>query len=489
MNLKNKQKNDLKCTKIVSTLGPASESKSSIKQLYEAGVDIFRLNFSHGTISEQEQRVEAIRFVTNNQAAILIDLPGPKIRIGEVEDGTILAKGTEFIITTRKVLGNREEVNVSYNGLPKDLNPGQQICLADGLINLKVKEIINNADIITEVINGGSITSGKGLNVPNAPLNLFFPTNYDIEIIKRAINFEPDFFGLSFVRRPKDIQIIRDLLHEKDADTALVAKIEHRDALSEFPNILSQSDAVMIARGDLGIEIPIEDIPIIQKELITQCRIANRPVIVATQVLSSMTYSPRPSRAEANDIANSILEGTDALMLSEETAIGNYPIDAVKIMDKIAKRIEYYMAKTQGISLPKLPDTIDPIENSIGSIATSSSDIAAIITGTRTGRTAKIVSKYRPPQPILATTPSIKVLKQLKLVWGVIPLLIPETESTDDFIYNSITQALESELITVKDKILIVAGSLFGKRAKTNFIQILQVEQALEAKSKLNKRY
>ena len=485
MNLKNEQKINLKRTKIISTLGPVTESKSLIKQLYEAGVDIFRLNFSHGTLNEHEQRIADIRLVTNDQAAILIDLPGPKIRIGEIEDGTVLRQGNKFIITTRNIHGNKEEVSVSYNGLPQDVSPGQQICLADGLITLKVKEIINNTDIITEVIDGGSISSGKGLNVPNAPLKLFFPTKNDIEIIKYAINLEPDFFGLSFVRRTKDIQIIRDLLQEKNVHTALIAKIEHRDALTEFPDILSQSDAVMIARGDLGIEIPIEDIPVIQKELITQCRNANRPVIVATQVLLSMVHSPRPSRAEANDIANSILEGTDALMLSEETAIGDYPIESVKYMNRIAKRTEYYMSKTQGISPPKLLDTIDPIENSINSIANSPSDIAAILTGTRTGRTARIVSKYRPSQPILATTPSSRIFKQLKLVWGVIPLLISETESTDDFIYNSITQALESDLITVRDKILIVAGSLFGKRAKTNFIQVLQVEQALEAKSKL----
>ncbi len=474
-------------TKIVATIGPVSDSPDKIQQLWQVGVDVFRLNFSHSTFKEHKKRIEIIREITNDQAGILIDLPGPKIRIGEVEPNTVLLNGTEFIITTRPVKGNSNQVSVTYKDLPKDASPGQHISLADGLIQLRIKEIVEDTDIICEVLHGGPLLSRKGLNAPDVPLNLYFPTEKDWKALEFSIELDPDFYALSFVRRKQDVARIRDFINSKYKKAALISKIEHRDGLRNFDEILRLSDGIMVARGDLGVEIPVEQVPIVQKELVAKCRAAARPVIVATQVLSSMTTSPRPTRAEANDVANAILDGADALMLSEETASGNYPVDSVMYMEKIARSIEKYLEKPIDRYSSEKPDVAELIGQSTA-LLSAKLDVAAIITATRTGRTSRYVAKYRPKLPILAATPDPKTFKQLNLVWGVYPLLIPVTTTTDELILTALKKSLESGFIVEDDKVLVIAGTILGSPAKTNFLQVLKVSDTLEIARALQER-
>ncbi len=466
-------------TKIVATLGPASDAPEKINQLWNAGVDVFRLNFSHGTFEEHAKRVEHIREVTDDQAAILIDLPGPKIRIGEVKENSFLLTGDEFIITTRPLKGDSKRVSVDYKDLPRDASPGQHLSLADGSIQLRIKEIVDETDIVCEVLHGGPLLSRKGLNAPDVPLNLFFPTENDWKALEFSINLDPDFYALSFVRRRQDVAKIREFVNSQYKKTALISKIEHRDGLRNFEEILKVSDGIMVARGDLGVEIPVEQVPIVQKDLVAKCRLAARPVIVATQVLSSMTTSPRPTRAEANDVANAILDGTDALMLSEETASGNHPLESVMYMEKIAKETENHLTTPFPQDHVSSQDVAELIGQSAALLA-DRLDVAAIITATRTGRTSRYVAKHRPRLPIIAATPDPKTYKQLKLVWGVFPILIPVTTATDDLILVALKQSLEAGFIVDDDKVLVIAGTILGSPSTTNFMQVLSVRDTLE---------
>ncbi|MHA1167158.1 MAG: pyruvate kinase [Candidatus Hodarchaeales archaeon] len=323
-------------TKIVCTIGPASSKVSIQKKMLKAGMDVCRINFSHGTLEFYEDLFKKIRSITETDLGILVDLPGPKIRIGEVDGKHVLHKGDKFVITTEEdIVGDNKRVSISHKTLHKETKRGHHLFINDGIVGLKVKKILKK-DITCEVIAGGEISSRKGVNCPDVPLSLYFPTEVDLKKLEQAMKLRPDYVAMSFIRRPEDIIPIRNILEEKYINIKLISKIEHRDAIKNFKQILALSDGIMVARGDLGIEIPTEQVPGVQKDIIRQCNIAGKPVITATQMLESMTYNARPTRAEASDVANAILDGTDAVMLSGETAVGNFPIKVIEIMDKIA---------------------------------------------------------------------------------------------------------------------------------------------------------
>ncbi len=480
-------------TKIVATIGPASNTKAVLTDLLEAGVDAFRLNFSHGTHDEHLKVYNLIREISPT-VAVLIDLSGPKFRIGLVEKPFNLKKGETIVLTTEEVVGSEQNkrFTVSHNKLPQEVKIGSKLYINDGLIGLNVSKIDKN-DIICEVFAEGLISSKKGINAPKLPLSLYFPTEKDIEDATFALdnfNPEPDFFGISFIRRPEDVQPIKQLLTKKYKKTKLIAKIEHQDALDQMDAILDACDGVMVARGDLGIEIPTEDVPIIQKELIRKANQIGKPVITATQMLESMTFNKRPTRAEAGDVSNAVLDGSDAVMLSGETASGNYPLDSVQYMDRIAKRAEQMAFKSNEKEFhfndANITNPMSISENLGFSAYTLSKNlpISAIIAITRTGSTAQIVAKFRPKAPILACTGVESTARQLQLVWGVEPILIPLITSTDELIYRSVVECFKLEYLDKNDQVLIIAGTLLGVPSKTNQIQVLKVENVLALESK-----
>ncbi|MHA2297635.1 MAG: pyruvate kinase [Candidatus Hodarchaeales archaeon] len=408
-------------TKIVCTLGPASSDIKSIKKMKKAGMDVCRINFSHGEASFYKKLFKNVRSVSETDLGILVDLPGPKIRIGEVDGKVELHRGDKFTITTKQgIIGDSERVSISHKTLHKEIKKGHHCYINDGIVGLRVKKVVSQ-EITCEVISEGEISSRKGVNCPDVPLSLYFPTKIDMEKLDLAIDLDPDFLALSFVRRPEDIVPIKERLKKDFLKISLISKIEHRDAITNFDSILAASSGIMVARGDLGIEIPTEQVPVVQKEIIRKCNVAGKPVITATQMLESMTYNARPTRAEASDVANAILDGTDAVMLSGETAVGQHPKKVIEVMDNIAnyneslvfdRAIEEYSVK-EVISIAE-------ILGQAATIASRRLDINAIIAITRSGSTPRLIAKYRPSKPIIAPTPYEVTARQLQLVWGVI---------------------------------------------------------------------
>ena len=480
-------------TKIVATIGPASNTKQALTDLIEKGVDVIRLNFSHGTHEDHLKVYNIVREISTS-IAVMVDLSGPKFRIGMVEKAFEAQKGDTVILTTDEVVGSEQtkRFTVSHDKLPQEVKTGSKLFINDGLVGLTVTSVKNN-DIICEVFAGGPISSKKGINAPNIPLSLYFPTPKDLDDAEFALDHfdpEPDFFAISFIRRPQDVKEIKELLDKKYKKTKLIAKIEHKDALNQIDEIMQVCDGVMVARGDLGIEVPTEDVPIIQKELIRKSNQIGKPVITATQMLESMTFNKRPTRAEAGDVSNAVLDGTDAVMLSGETASGHYPLDAVEYMDRIAKKAEDSVFKTDMTDIHfKDANIFNPIsisENLGFSALTLSNNfpISAIIAITRTGSTAQIVSKFKPKAPILACTGDERTARQLQMVWGVEPILIPVIRSTEELIFKSVITCYEQDFLEANDQVLIIAGSLLGVPSKTNQIQVLRVADVLALKAK-----
>ncbi|HZK37657.1 MAG TPA: pyruvate kinase, partial [Clostridia bacterium] len=416
----------MKKTKIVCTIGPASESKDVFRQLVINGLDVARLNFSHGDHEEHGQRINTIkevRWELNRPIAILLDTKGAEIRTGKFKDGEIeLVEGQNFIITTRDVLGDNTISNVSYDGLPEDVGVGDTILIDDGLVGLKVKKIVNDTDIECIVENGGAVSNHKGVNVPNVKLNLPAVTEKDKSDIKFGIEKDVDFIAASFIRKASDVLAIREILENSDVHhIQIISKIENQEGLDNIDEIIRVSDGIMIARGDLGVEIPTEEIPLAQKEIIKKCNRAGKPVITATQMLDSMMRNPRPTRAEVTDVANAIFDGTDAIMLSGETAIGKYPVGAVKIMSDIAKRTESaidYEELLGAKAVEKETLVTDAISYATCRIA-ADLGASAILTATSTGFTARMVSKFRPAVTIIAAVTDEHVRRRLSLSWGV----------------------------------------------------------------------
>ncbi len=469
-------------TKIVATLGPASSNPEMIGKLMDAGLNVARLNFSHlKDPSEMQARVDAIRQLSAEKGisvAILQDLQGPKIRAERFENGQVeLIPGRKFIITADDVMGTAERVSTTYKALPKDLEPGMDLLLDDGNLRLIVDSIQGN-DIHTTVVIGGILKDKKGINVPGANLSTPAVTEKDIEDIALGVQFGVDWVAMSFVRDRDDILLAKKYLQEAGSNAKLMAKIEKPSAVEPqtFAEILEVVDGIMVARGDLGVELEPERVPMIQKRLIAMSRAAGKPVITATQMLESMIDNPRPTRAEASDVANAILDGTDAVMLSAESASGKYPIEAVSMMDRIALNTESSEAYKTSITghLTALETTQDAVALAACEMA-DTIRAAAIVCFTATGSSLWRVSRNRPNSPILALTTSEKVRDQMMLSSNVTARQVPEIENTDHAVELAAKEALASGIAKKGDRIVVVAGTPFARAGTTNYIRVEQL--------------
>ncbi len=464
-------------TKIVCTIGPASQDLDKLKQLIEAGMNIARLNFSHGTHQEHQERIARIRQAANElgkTVSILLDTKGPEIRTGMLESGEVeLREGQPFILTTEEVLGDAHRVSVSYAGLVNELRPGDTVLLDDGLIGLEVVSI-QGAEIHCRVKNSGKLKDRKGVNVPGVAIGLPGITEKDAADIRFGVEQGIDFIAASFVRKPGDILEIHKILEQMNAEIPVIAKIESREGVQNLDAILEVADGLMVARGDLGVEIPVEEVPLLQKEMISKCNKAGKPVITATQMLDSMQRNPRPTRAETTDVANAILDGTDAVMLSGETAAGNYPVEAVRMMAKIAETTEKALDYRE-IFRKRSENGQNTITDLISqAVAGTALDlkVAAIIAPTESGYTARMISKYRPASPIVAVTYNEMTLRRLTLSWGVMPLLGEKAKSIDKMLNSAVERALEAGYISYGDLVVITAGVPVGQVGTTNMMKI-----------------
>lgn len=463
---------ELKKTKIVCTLGPASEKEEVLKELIKNGLNVCRMNFSHGSHEEHLGRINTVKKVReelNVPVAILLDTKGPEIRTGQfAEPEVLLEEGQTFTITMDDVVGNKEKCTVSYKDLAKDVVCGDTILIDDGLVGLRVKEI-NGNDIVCTVENSGIVKNHKGVNVPGVKINLPALTDKDISDIEFGISQGIDFIAASFVRKVSDVEAIREILNKNNANhIQIISKIENQEGLDNLDEIIKVSDGIMVARGDLGVEIPTEEIPLAQKLMIRKCNEAGKPVITATQMLDSMMRNPRPTRAEVTDVANAIFDGTDAIMLSGETAAGKYPIEAVKTMASVAKRAEKELIAKNVVSNKEMTVT-----NAIShATCTTALELkaSAILTCTSSGSTAKMVSRFRPSCPIIATTPNEDVMRRLALTWGVYPVKTVVTSNTDEMIDNAIKVSKEANLVNAGETVVVTAG--IGGEGTTNLIKV-----------------
>ncbi|MDI3257626.1 MAG: pyruvate kinase [Kyrpidia sp.] len=462
-------------TKIVCTIGPASESTDTLEALIRAGMDVARLNFSHGSHEEHARRIARIREASarvGKRVALMLDIKGPKIRTGPIRGGQVdLVDGAQVILTAEPVEGTAERVSISYPGLPEDVSPGSVIRIDDGLIGLEVTAV-RGKDIVCRVTNGGILRDRKGINAPGVKLRLPGVTEKDIGDIRFGIAQEIDMIAASFVRKAADVLEIRRLLEEAGATLDIIAKIETQEALDALEEIVEVADGLMVARGDLGVEIPAEEVPLWQKRMIELCNRVGKPVITATQMLDSMQRNPRPTRAEASDVANAIFDGTDAIMLSGETAAGKYPVESVRTMARIAERAEEALWAFRPTQARKPQGTVtDAISHAVASLA-NDLKAAAVITSTQSGQTARRVSKYRPRCPIVAVTPREEVARRLSLCWGVHPTVGSMTESTDEMLEVAIDAALETGIVKHGDLVVITAGVPVGRPGTTNLLKV-----------------
>ena len=476
--------NSMKKTKIVCTLGPSSEKEEILKELVKNGLNVCRFNFSHGSHEEQKARLDVakkVREELKKPIALLLDTKGPEIRTGNFADPEVLLEeGQKFTITMRDIIGTKEICTVSYKGLADDVKPGDRILIDDGLVGLRVDEV-SNGDILCTVENSGIVKNHKGVNVPGVKINLPALTPKDIEDIEFGIREDMDYIAASFVRKATDVLEIREVLEKYNAtDIQIISKIENQEGVENIDEILKVSDGIMVARGDLGVEIPTEEIPIVQKMIIKKCNELGKPVITATQMLDSMIRNPRPTRAEVTDVANSIYDGTDAIMLSGETAAGKYPIEAVKTMAKIAKRTEETLNYNEILKDRKITEltVTDAISHATCTTAVDL-NATAIITSTSSGHTARMVSKFRPQCAIIATTDDEKVMRKLALSWGVYPVKSAQAGNTDEVIDNSIKAAREAEFIKNGELVVITAGVPVGVTGTTNLIKVHVISEEI----------
>ena len=462
-------------TKIVATIGPATQSEEIITDLIKAGVTTFRLNFSHGDHKDHQERIKTIRKVSEKldlDIGILQDLQGPKIRLGRFKDGPVkVKKGDKFSLTSNEVECTKSIANVTYNKLAEEVTSGKRILLDDGKIEMIVENVdIGNNLLECKVTVGGVLSNNKGVNFPDVQLSVKALTDKDIEDLEFGLTAGVDWIALSFVRNPSDINEIKNLINKNGHSIPVVAKIEKFEAIDQIDSILPLCDGVMVARGDLGVEMPAEEVPLLQKELIRKANTLGIPIITATQMLDSMASNPRPTRAEVSDVANAILDGTDAVMLSNETAVGDYPVEAVETMATIARRIERdYPLKAIESHLPStIPNAISAAVSNIA----RQLDAGAIIPLTKSGSTARNVSKFRPPTPILATTTERSVARRLQLVWGVTPLLVKNDDRTAKTFSIAMQIAQELGILKQGDLVVQTAGTLTGISGSTDLIKV-----------------
>ncbi|GFI29316.1 MAG: pyruvate kinase [Lachnospiraceae bacterium] len=469
---------NLRKTKIICTLGPSTDKGEVLKQLMSEGMNVARFNFSHGTHEEQGERLKQVRNMReelNLPVATLLDTKGPEIRLRDIKDGkTQLEAGQKFTLTTEEILGDKDRVSITYQDLVKDVAPGCRILIDDGLIELGVDEV-TDTDIVCHVVNGGMISNKKGVNVPNVELSMPYISEKDYEDILFGIENDFDFVAASFVRTADDVLEIRKIFEEKNCNNInIISKIENMQGVENIDEIIRVSDGIMVARGDMGVEIPLEDVPVIQKMIIKKVIDAGKQVITATQMLDSMMKNPRPTRAEATDVANAIYDGTSAIMLSGETAAGLYPVEALKTMVKIAIRTEQdinYTARFKSRENLSNPDITNAISHAT---CTTANDLkaAAIITVTQSGKTARMISKYRPDCPIIGGSMYPKVCRQLNLSWGVTPLHVELKDDADELFDHAVDAAQAAGLVSMGDITVITGGVPLGVSGTTNILKV-----------------
>jgi pyruvate kinase len=474
----------LRRTKIVATIGPATQNAAVLRELIEAGATTLRLNFSHGTHEDHQRSIRLIRqvsFELNQPVGILQDLQGPKIRLGKFETGSIqLKKGDPFTLTSRLVVGNQGISSITYEPLADEVPIGSVILLDDGRVEMVVESIDKEKrDLYCRVVVGGPLSNSKGVNFPGVYLSIKAMTDKDRQDLMFGLNQGVDWVALSFVRNPQDVLEIKELIANAGKQVPVIVKIEKHEAIEQMEAILSLSDGVMVARGDLGVELPAEDVPILQKRLIATSNRLGIPVITATQMLDSMVSSPRPTRAEVSDVANAILDGTDAVMLSNETAVGKHPVEAVATMARIALRTEQenppHRMEDMGSGARSIPNAISQAVAKISAQLQAS----AIMTLTKSGATARNVSKFRPKTPILAITPHVDVARQLQMVWGVRPLLVLDLPSTGQTFQAAMNVAQEKLFLQDGDLVVMTAGTLQGVSGSTDLIKVEVVTAVL----------
>ena len=461
-------------SKIVCTIGPASKSRRVVEKLLRAGMDVARLNFSHGTHEEHAANIALLRVTALEQGktiSILADLQGPKIRTGALAGSqpVYLSAGQQFVITTARILGDSTRVNTTFTPLPREVHKGDRILLSDGLIELRVTQV-RGREVICKVVNGGALGENKGINLPGIRLRVPALTPKDKEDLKFALKHDADYIAVSFVRRPEDVLQAKTLIRKAGKDTPVIAKLEKPEAIENLDAILRAADGVMVARGDLGVEMRPERVPVVQKTIIARAREFRRPVITATQMLESMTGNPRPTRAEASDVANAIFDGSDAVMLSAETASGKYPVDAVEMMARIIEEAEKSITEFPRPSMQeqlKVPETVAELVCH----ASRELHMKLIAVFTHSGFTARLVSRYRPLVPIIAFSPEAATRRRMALIWGVMPAEIKNLHKIDSLAAISEKRLLEEKLVRKGDVIGIVAGTPMGIRGTTNFMK------------------
>jgi pyruvate kinase len=469
--------------KIIATLGPAVDGPEQIRALVDAGMDIARLNLSHGSHAEHEVRYAHVRAASDaagRAVGILVDLQGPKIRLGRFVGGSAeLAVGAEFTVTTREVEGTAQICSTTYAGLPGDVRPGDRILIDDGRLSLEVLEVAGT-DVRTRVVDGGRVSNSKGLNLPGVAVSVPALSEKDIEDLRWALHLRADIIALSFVRDARDAEQVRAIMDEEGVRLPVIAKLEKPQAVDNLEEIIDAFDGLMVARGDLGVELPLEDVPLVQKHAITLTRMKAKPVIVATQMLDSMIDEPRPTRAETSDVANAVLDGADAVMLSGETSIGRYPLAALSTMARIVSAVEED-------TLTALAPALGPPQNQGGAIARAAAEVGQavgakfLVAFTQSGDTARRLARHRSPIPLLAFTPEGAVRNQLALSWGVETFLVPAVGHTDQMVRQVDEAMLALGRCEEGDKVVIVAGSPPGISGGTNALRVHRIGAAVGA--------
>lgn len=480
---------DGKRTKIVATIGPASSDEETLRRMIRAGLDVARINFSHGDHETHNRSIDNVRRIADEEGAIvaiLCDIQGPKIRIGKLANEPIsLVPGDTITFTLDEADGSNNVVSLPHPEFIKDIKPDMQLLVDDGTLEFIVRSTTPRS-LLCEAVISGDLYSRKGVSAPNAFLTLSAITEKDRVDVEFALSKNTDYMAMSFVRSPDDLREMRWLIRHLGGDTAIIAKIEKHEALENITEIITATDGIMVARGDLGVETPAEEVPYHQKRIIRMCNEVGKPVITATQMLSSMVDNPRPTRAEASDVYNAIVDGTDAIMLSNETAMGSYPVRAVETMTNIATIAEQNIAlsnRPRSITKPMVNEDYEAISDAISQATTQISEALncrAIVTSTLSGYTARRVAKERPKTPILCATPNPVTYRRMALVWGVFPMLIPEFDTIDEMIQSVVKAAQDSHLVNHGDSVVIIAGVPFGVTGQTNFLKVHTVGDAAE---------
>jgi len=472
-------------TKIVATIGPASKSKDTLKKMIDNGMDIARQNFSHGSHKEHKKIFDDIRSLSD-EVGVMVDTQGPEIRLKDVKEGTKLQNGEEIRIVTEDITGDERTLPVDYPMIIDYIETGDNILIDDGQIEIKVDSV--DDEIYGTVVHGGNVLSKKSVNIPGKEVGLKTPTKKDEEDIKFGIKNGFDFVSASFVKSAEDVIKIRELLDLEDSQMEIIAKIEHLRAVENLDSILKEADGIMIARGDLGVEVPASDVPMLQKKIIEKCNTVERPVITATQMLKSMTESPRATRAEVSDVANAVMDGTDAVMLSEETAVGQFPVKSIQFMSEIIEKMENYLKERVHHTVSqKSSDIADIISKNVWQ-ASNETDAKYIIAHTSSGYTGKKIAKLRPDTNIIVFTNSKIVRRQLKLVWGIKAFHMEFPEHVDEMVCNSVEILKNKDMVLDDDLLILTAGIPAPISGVTNMMEIRTVKSVLEEKQALEKR-